>query len=111
MTTAIVVGAGVGGLTAAITLADRGVRVTVLEARDTAGGLAGGFDVDGRSHDGGPYILLDRPGLEWAFEQIGERLVDHVDPIPLDEVYRVRRPDAPDVVMLPIVPSESRMRY
>ncbi len=99
MKRAIVVGAGVGGLAAAIRLADRGLRVTVLEARDTAGGLAGGFDVDGRSHDGGPYILLDRPGLEWAFERLGERLTDHVEPIPLDEVYRVRFPDAPDVVI------------
>src|SRR5690606_14492706 len=94
---AIVIGAGVGGLCAAIALRRRGHEVTLLEARDVAGGLAGGFDVEGRSHDGGPYILLDRPGLEWAFERLGLDLLDHVEPIPLEEVYRVRRPDAPDV--------------
>jgi phytoene dehydrogenase-like protein len=96
---AIVVGGGVGGLTAAISLSRRGHTVTLLEARDELGGLAGGFDIEGRSHDGGPYILLDRPGLEWAFERLGERLGDHVEPIPLDEVYRVRRPDTPDVII------------
>jgi phytoene dehydrogenase-like protein len=97
---AIVVGAGVGGLVAAIALRRRGVTVTLLEARDAPGGLAGGFDVDGRSHDGGPYILLDRPGLEWAFERVGLRLGDHVELVALDEVYRVRRGDfAPDVVV------------
>lgn len=88
-----------GGLAAAIALRRRGFAVTVLEARDVPGGLAGGFDVDGRSHDGGPYILLDRPGLEWAFERLGEKLSDHVELLALDEVYRVRRPDAPDVIV------------
>jgi phytoene dehydrogenase-like protein len=97
--TAIVVGSGVGGLAAAIALRERDFAVTVLEANDAVGGLAGGFDVEGRSHDGGPYILLDRPGLEWAFERLGARLADHVELIALDEVYRVRRPDAPDVVV------------
>jgi phytoene dehydrogenase-like protein len=95
----VVVGAGVGGLAAAIALRRRGHAVTVLEARDVAGGLAGGFDVDGRSHDGGPYILLDRPGLEWAFARLGLDLLDHVEPIALDEVYRVRCPNAPDVIV------------
>jgi phytoene dehydrogenase-like protein len=96
---AIVVGGGVGGLAAAIALSRRGTRVTVLEARSEAGGLAGGFDVEGRSHDGGPYILLDRPGLEWAFERLGARLTDHVELIALDEIFRVRRPDAPSVIV------------
>ena len=93
------IGAGVGGLAAAIALRRRGHDVTILEATDRIGGLAGGFDVDGHSHDGGPYILLDRPGLAWAFEQLGLVLDEHVALIRLDEVYRVRRPDGPTIVI------------
>ena len=67
----VVIGAGVGGLSAAIRLAHHGYKVTVVEARDSAGGLASGFERDGFRFDSGPYILLDRPGLEWAFQQLG----------------------------------------
>jgi phytoene dehydrogenase-like protein len=45
--------------------------VRLLEARSALGGLASGFTAGGLWFDGGPYILLDRPGLEWAFEKIG----------------------------------------
>src|SRR5258708_549736 len=40
----IVIGAGMGGLSAAIRLAQMGYSVTTLEARATPGGLASGFD-------------------------------------------------------------------
>lgn len=66
----LVIGAGMGGLSAALRLKQHGFDVLVLEARDTAGGLASGLRIDGIWFDGGPYILLDRPGLEWLFDQI-----------------------------------------
>lgn len=43
----VVIGAGYTGLTAALELARAGVAVTVLEAEDEVGGLAGTFDVGG----------------------------------------------------------------
>lgn len=85
----IVVGAGVGGLATAIQLSRHGVAVRVLEARAEAGGLASGFAVDGFSFDYGPYILLDRPGLEWAFQQFGECLSGHVELRKIEDIYRV----------------------
>lgn len=86
MPTVVIIGAGVGGLTAAIRLAQRGCRVTVVEARESAGGLAASWEIEGIRFDAGPYILLDRLGLEWAFRQVG------IDPATLqlqriDQVY------------------------
>ncbi len=84
-----VVGAGVGGLTASIRLAQLGYRVTVFEARAGAGGLASSFDLAGLRFDFGPYILLDRPGLEWVFREVGLELSDEVTLLPIDPVYEV----------------------
>src|SRR2546428_3831921 len=66
----VVIGAGVGGLTGALRLAGSGFEVRVLEARPESGGLASGVHYGGFDFDAGPYILLDRPGLEWAFEHL-----------------------------------------
>jgi len=90
---AIVVGAGIGGLAAAIQLGRSGIPIQVLEARPEPGGLASGFTVDGLAFDYGPYILLDRPGLEWAFEQFGETLTDHLILRKIEDIYRVNFPD------------------
>src|SRR5207247_7551528 len=87
--TVVVVGAGVGGLTAALRLGPAGFRVRVLEARAEPGGLASGFVADGLPFDAGPYILLDRPGLEWAFRALGLELADHVELRRIEEVYEV----------------------
>lgn len=94
----IVIGAGVGGLAAAIALVRAGERVTVIDGRTEVGGLAGGLELNGQVHDGGPYILLDRPGLEWAFRALGADMESLLDLIRLDdEVYRVRFPDGDHV--------------
>lgn len=92
----VVIGAGMGGLAAAIALAKRGREVTVVEARERVGGLAGAIELDGRMYDGGPYILLDRPGLEWVFEQL-EVDSSPLKLLPIDEPWRVERPDGPRV--------------
>lgn len=95
----IVIGAGMGGLAAANLLSQQGRKVLVLEARDSIGGLAGGLPLGDQLHDSGPYILLDRPGLEWVYQRLGTRLEDHIDLISLDETYRVTGADRPPVVV------------
>jgi phytoene dehydrogenase-like protein len=93
----VVVGAGVGGLSCAIYLAKRGLSVTVLEASSFAGGLAASFDVSGLRFDGGPYILLDKPGLSWAFASLGADLEQALDLVAVDDVYEVRTEGAPPI--------------
>lgn len=87
---ALIIGAGMGGLTAAIRLARRGVLVEVLEARTDAGGLASRFEVKGFRFDAGPYILLDRPGLEWALASLGIDLAETLILRRIEDVYRVQ---------------------
>ena len=93
----LIVGAGMGGLTAAITLSKRGFDVCVLESRAESGGLASACVFDGMRFDAGPYILLDRPGLDWAFESIGEKLNDHLELRRINDIYDVASPSQPNV--------------
>ena len=66
MTETIVVGAGVGGLAAAIELGAAGRRVTVLEAGPSPGGKAGVVQLDGVEVDTGPSVLTLPPWSESA---------------------------------------------
>src|SRR5579872_3192598 len=85
----VVIGAGMGGLTAAIRLARCACRTTVFEANDRPGGLAATVVLDGFSFDAGPYVLLDRPGLDWAFGQLGMELDATITLNRIPDVYEV----------------------
>jgi phytoene dehydrogenase-like protein len=91
--TVIIIGAGMGGLTAALRLSRRGCRVIVIEASERLGGLAAGLSYGGLSFDAGPYLLLDRPGLEWAFRELGLDLAAEVPMRRVDDVYQVETED------------------
>jgi phytoene desaturase len=93
----VIIGAGMGGLAAALRLAQQGLSVRIIEARPEAGGLASAFEKDGFVFDAGPYILLDRPGLEWAFRSLGLELSEHVTLRRIDDVYEVLSSQAPTV--------------
>jgi phytoene dehydrogenase-like protein len=90
----VIIGAGMGGLTAAVRLARQNFEVSVIEARPAAGGLASAFEVDGFRFDYGPYILLDRPGLEWAFLAAGLDLAQLVQLRRIEDIYQVTSGDA-----------------
>ncbi|MGE0311940.1 MAG: 1-hydroxycarotenoid 3,4-desaturase CrtD [Lautropia sp.] len=65
-TDVVVVGAGVGGLVAAIDLAAAGLAVTVCETTAHVGGKLAAVVVDGRSIDAGPTVLT----MRWVFEAL-----------------------------------------
>lgn len=84
----VVVGAGLGGLSAAIRLAADGRRVTLLEREDHPGGRAGRFTDAGYTFDTGPTVLTMPALIAELFALHGERMQDHVDLIRLDPAYR-----------------------
>lgn len=58
----LVVGAGITGLTAALTLARRGRNCLLLEREDRVGGLCRSFELDCIVFDLGPHVLFATPG-------------------------------------------------
>jgi phytoene dehydrogenase-like protein len=92
-----VVGAGMGGLSAALALARLGHRVTLCEARHQAGGLAGRETHEGLSFDIGPYLLLDKPGLAIAFEWLGLDLEAEVALTRVEEICEIGGGSGPPV--------------
>lgn len=73
-----IVGAGIGGLAAALRLAHRGVRVTVLERHGTPGGKMRTLPTVAGPVDAGPTVLTMKPVFEALFSDVGARLDDHV---------------------------------
>ena len=74
----IVVGAGLGGLAAAMTLAAQGAAVTLLERANRTGGKLRAFDSAAGPVDAGPTVLTMRHVLEDLFARTGARLEERV---------------------------------
>jgi phytoene desaturase len=88
----VVVGAGPGGLAAAINLAGLGLDVTVVEKDPVPGGRMKGLTLGERGEyalDTGPSILQLPAVLERIFERAGRRLGDYVTLVPVDPNTRV----------------------
>jgi phytoene desaturase len=88
---AVVIGAGFGGLAAAIRLGARGWRVTILERQDAPGGRAGVLRQGGYTFDRGPTIIT-APHLLSDLWALRGRTMD-VALRPLDPFYRIRFDD------------------
>lgn len=74
----VIIGAGVGGLSAAVRLAAAGRRVIVYERNAQPGGKMGQLQEAGFRWDTGPSVLTMRPVLEELFAAAGRRLDDYV---------------------------------
>lgn len=90
---AVVIGSGFGGLAAAVRLAARGWRVTVLEKLDAPGGRAYVFRQDGFTFDAGPTIITAPYLLEELWALCGQRMSDHVTLKRIDPFYEIRFDD------------------
>jgi phytoene desaturase len=88
-TDAVVVGAGVGGLSAAIHLARRGVRVTVVEKNAGPGGRLGHFTRDGHTFSTGPTLLIMPLLYRSEFAHMGVDMDAALEPRRVDPTYDV----------------------
>jgi phytoene desaturase len=85
----VVIGAGFGGLAAAIRLQALGFRVTLLEAQAHPGGRAGQIKDQGFTFDMGPTLITAPHLLEELWQLAGRDLHDDVELIPLSPFYRI----------------------
>lgn len=86
----VVIGAGLGGLAAALRLQGAGCDVTVLEQRATPGGRASRLRTDGFTWDTGPSLITMPWVLEETFAAGGLDLGAEVRLRRLDPLYRIR---------------------
>jgi phytoene desaturase len=84
----VVVGAGLGGLSAALRLAGAGRQVTLLEREAVPGGRAGVLHDSGYMFDTGPTVLTMPDLIADALDCVGERLEDWLQLDPVSPLYR-----------------------
>lgn len=83
----VVVGSGLSGLSAALYLAGRGRKVTVVERGAVPGGRVGRADISGYRIDTGPTVLTMPGIIDDALAAVGERLADRVELMPVHPAY------------------------
>ena len=89
----VVIGAGIGGLCAAVRLAARGAHVTLIEAQDAPGGKMRVVASSAGPIDAGPTVLTLRHVLDDVFAAAGSQLEDHLTLIPQPLLARHWWPD------------------
>ena len=62
----VIIGAGMGGLAAALSLASTGEEVLVIERQQAPGGKMRRLEAGGRAIDGGPTVFT----MRWVLEQL-----------------------------------------
>ncbi|KEO85185.1 phytoene desaturase family protein [Tumebacillus flagellatus] len=93
MKRAIIVGAGVGGLTTGIRLLRQGFDVTILEKNARPGGRLGRISQNGFTFDIGPTILLMPDVFYELFQEVGRNFDDYVEMAQLEPNYRLHYAD------------------
>jgi len=90
---AIVIGAGVAGLSTAVRLAAAGWDVTIYEQNAQVGGKMGQVTEGGFRWDTGPSVITMRHVLEDLFAAAGRALEDYIDLQPVEPLTRYFYPD------------------
>ncbi len=84
---AIVIGAGLGGLSTGALLAKNGFKTLICEYMNRVGGCCNSYDHQGFRSDIGPSIVEFKFVFEELFRRLGRNLSDYIDFIEVDPVY------------------------
>ena len=90
---AVVIGAGLGGLSAAMRLGSKGYSVTVIDRLDRVGGRGSSVTKNGFRFDLGPTILTVPQVFERLWNDCGKDFAGDVELVPLDPFYEIRWQD------------------
>lgn len=109
----VIIGAGIGGLSAAIHLAAAGKEVIVLEQNAQPGGKMGEITAAGFRWDTGPSVITMRDVFEDLFSRANRRLDEYLTLLPLSPLTRYFYPDDSvlDVDADPIVTAQRLAHY
>ncbi|WP_442906552.1 phytoene desaturase family protein [Kineococcus sp. NBC_00420] len=97
MSTVVVIGAGLGGLSVAARLAALGHRVELFEQAEEVGGKLGWFSRDGFSFDTGPSLLTLPAVQRDLFLKTGDPIESVLDVVPLDPIAHYRFADGTEL--------------
>jgi phytoene desaturase len=89
----LVIGAGIGGLCAAIRLAAQGHAVQMFEQQSYVGGKMNEVRADGFRWDTGPSVITMPHVLEAVFSAAGRRIEDYLTLMPIEPLTRYFYPD------------------
>ena len=84
----VIIGAGIGGLAAALRLSHQGCDVTLLDMHDKPGGKMRTVPSKAGPVDAGPTVLTMRPLIAEIFHDVGEVMEDHLTLTPLETLAR-----------------------
>src|SRR3972149_2264065 len=91
--TALVIGAGIGGIAVAGRLAPQGYQVTVVEKNAEPGGRCGRLIFDGHRFDTGPTLFLMPEVFAETYTALGQRMEEHLSLRRVDPTYPLRFSD------------------
>ncbi|HEV8190906.1 MAG TPA: phytoene desaturase family protein [Ktedonobacterales bacterium] len=86
---AIIIGAGIGGIAAAAHLAKRGMQVKVVEKNRWPGGRCDHFEREGHHFNTGPTLLIMPHVYEQEFAALGMSLRERLNLIRVDPTYHL----------------------
>lgn len=91
--TAVVIGGGLGGLSVAVSLAQKGFQVQLYEKNSHLGGKLNRLNTKGFGFDLGPSILTMKPIFEKLFNASNVKMDDYIETVRVDHEWRSFFPD------------------